>query len=469
MKRLTIFISLLLAVLLVACNTADESVDSSNTESITTNESSEASDISAQNPENEVDTSKNFDTEQSPPNIDEPDTSDADTSVPDTSKPEADPYIGEITDYNMHVFELNINTLNKSIYLIHDPTDFDAFEDKINGEWPKEFDEFIRSNICEPPGGDSDWVCCLDHKSWIIVCIECHVADTEYFIDELYGAKDGIHLSIDCVAPSGARSETKKVVVIVEADKKYMGGVDVVHLSLTDPVGRGNSLKYISDDNYDVPEESPGKTDAYYGEGVFQTWEDYLSYDWEYKLGYETNDMFHLITPEVLEPLTLTTIDAQGYNKEYRFLSNEHSLSITPLITEGQKLKKGWDFCSEDWLRNREIRIYSDINDFIPPCNTIDFSRYSAYKYTKEGIDVYLVRPCESDDYRICFRIGDFGFEVSSKYFTYDAVNAATFPGEEEYEQMSEFRDAAYGFYELNNIYTEDSTIIRNLKEIILG
>lgn len=113
-----------------------------------------------------------------------------------------------------------------------------------------------------------------------------------------------------------------------------------------------------------------------------------------------------------------------------------------------------------------------------------DYKEYSArttkeydmnkniFKYVKEGIDVYLV-PTKGmydktyRDYTLMFRIENYIFEVThGRYYRFP--EDGTLPTQEELEAQKELYEECMSetvFHELTNFYTEESELIRMLKQ----
>lgn len=95
-----------------------------------------------------------------------------------------------------------------------------------------------------------------------------------------------------------------------------------------------------------------------------------------------------------------------------------------------------------------------------------------AYKYIKEGIDIYWSTTNSSGVTCISFQIGDYGFIISGEEFLKhrnndNAYMRGMFIEQSVYDKLAPMYEDNIGIYEVCNIYNDKSELIRILKECV--
>ncbi len=148
------------------------------------------------------------------------------------SEPEYDPYIGDIRNCDMRLYALNMNVPNCQSYLIHNYSDLYAFlgDANMNVAEHDSFYRFVTEDVLPQAGFEKESY--FADKSWIIVY---HKVAEKYIKDiavEIYGEDDGIHVTTNITLSKDTNDGTVNHIIIIEADKKYLGGADAVHSRL---------------------------------------------------------------------------------------------------------------------------------------------------------------------------------------------------------------------------------------------
>ncbi len=100
-----------------------------------------------------------------------------------------------------------------------------------------------------------------------------------------------------------------------------------------------------------------------------------------------------------------------------------------------------------------------------------DFNRgIGAYRYTKEGMDIYVVNTSSAERYGVCFKIGRYIFTVSSDFqsiINNPYGNGLEFIPQELYDKLLVGNEQHKVFHELCDFSNEESELVRVLKEMV--
>ena len=186
---------------------------------------------------------------------------------------------------------------------------------------------------------------------------------------------------------------------------------------------------------------------------VFDNWEDFNAT--------HSSTFSKIIDPVKLSPsIAVVQIIPHKtyYNLNYYNLGSwKGTLSVYPLSSDEQDLEP-WEVFVKRWGKDT-ISLCSSPEEF----NNQNLT--NAYKYTKEGVDMYLVRSSGGSYYSICFKIEDHIF-IASSLLSYKLINSRL-PSLEEYEKFKPLYEQELGFYELGDLSNENSELVRILKECV--
>ena len=94
-----------------------------------------------------------------------------------------------------------------------------------------------------------------------------------------------------------------------------------------------------------------------------------------------------------------------------------------------------------------------------------------AYRFTKEGVDLYATTNYSDDNYDVCFQIGDYIFEVISSfqdyYYNPDNGYRRELMPQEMCDKLLEGYEQHAAFHELCDFSTEESELVLLLKELV--
>lgn len=141
-------------------------------------------------------------------------------------------------------------------------------------------------------------------------------------------------------------------------------------------------------------------------------------------------------------------------------------LEIYPLLTEEAKERVPyWGGLSGEEQESVVTKtVYTDAEEYAK-----SEQWNSLYKYTKEGVDMYVVytRYNDSYDYSIAFRIGDYCFNVLCDKNMYFYMEDRSLPTPEVYEKAKPMFENNVGFYEVADFSHDKSELVRILKELV--
>jgi hypothetical protein len=145
------------------------------------------------------------------------------------------------------------------------------------------------------------------------------------------------------------------------------------------------------------------------------------------------------------------------HDDHYSVNSLKAYLNVYPLSAEEKDLES-WRVYVGQWGKDK-IDIYNSIEEFNKATGT------KAYKYIKEGVDMYIVRYAGEDNYEICFKIEDHIFMANalSNY----VLEKDQLPSSDEYEKLKPEFENHMCFYELSDLSNESSELVRILKECV--
>ncbi len=156
--------------------------------------------------------------------------------------------------------------------------------------------------------------------------------------------------------------------------------------------------------------------------------------------------------------------DFNGYDTLTISTESHELLIIYKMTTEEEKSKDPWQpIINCTYVKN--VNVYTSVEEVVEGTN-------AAYKYSKEGIDVYWSYTNGSSEGDVSFQIGDYGFIISNTEFFESNNNdynymRGRFIEQSVYEKLAPMYEDNIGIYEVCNIYNDKSELIRILKECV--
>jgi predicted small secreted protein len=302
--------------------------------------------------------------------------------------------------------------------------------------------------------------------TFILLC-GCNTANTEN--SQISSEADGLKQTSEA-SENGANDSSQSLTT--EAESEIESEIEIENESSI------NDNSPESDTDSSTPTYNGTGTDACYATFDFATWQELIEDD-SYSIQKDVIQgvKYDFDGQKLMDFLSAEKVTVSEFHMRFSVVTEELKLDMKKNPHQNLQYLKGF-FAStyiypltethDFWFwikratRGDEFEICEiDEAPWQKPAHTVGHKYKKVYKYTKEGVDIYVVP--DSDNYEVYFQIGGFLFKSDNTFTCYHYLGKTQ---EERDELLKDYKEYAF-FYELFSPETESSELIRTLKEIL--